>query len=248
LKDLLRLLIICFLAAVSSAALAEQRLVLATLENTPNGRIGSAVLKQAYAKIGIEVEIYPTSGKRALMLSSTGALDGEVVRFGMVGDLHPSLHRVDVPLVRFAVSVFVNKENATEDMIDKLSDLRVGHLTGTVRLVKLTREFGDVWQASSNGELFGMLAAGHLDAVVSDTVAGRIALQQLGLGGIGELGQPLFHDNLYHFLHEKHAHLVPRITETLQVMTRTGELKAVVDAEIKSMSGDNGEDSLGELN
>ncbi|MCK7615832.1 substrate-binding periplasmic protein [Roseibium sediminicola] len=234
---LLRITFLWVFVFTVSAVEAQQRLVLSTLESTPNGRIGAAILKRAYAEIGIEIEIYQTSGQRGLMLSSAGAVDGEVVRFGVVGDLHPTLRRVDVPIVRFAMTVFV-KENAVSTVrLDNLAALRVGHLTGTVKLVELTQGFSDVWRASSNSELFEMLAAERLDAVISDTVAGRIALGRLGLSGITELKPPLVQDNLYHFLHEKHSHLVPEIGRVLQRMTQTGELRATIEAEIKSMTG-----------
>ena len=241
-------LLFLFAAVVASAAGAQQRLVLATMENTPNGRIGAAVLTQAYATLGIEVEIYQTSGQRGLMLSSNGTLDGEVVRFAIIGDLHPSLHRVGVPLVPFAVTVFVDSSRISQDMMGNLPNLRVGHLAGAVRLERLTQSFSDVWQATSNKELFEMLAAGHLDAVVSDSVAGRIALNQLGLRGIGEMEPPLVRDNLYHFLHEKHAHLVPKVTRALEAMEQSGELGAVVDAAIDAMTVHEAGDAQMEMN
>ncbi|WP_157738822.1 ABC transporter substrate-binding protein [Labrenzia sp. VG12] len=214
---------------------AQERLVLATIENTPNGRIGAALLKAAYSRLDIEVDIYSTSGKRGLMQSSTGAIDGEVVRFKLVGDMHPTLLRVDVPLIEFAVTVFVNQADGASGTIMDLATRRVGHLAGAVKLKQLTLNFDDVWQAASNEELFGMLAAGHLEAVVSASIAGRIATRQLGLKGIEELDPPLERANLYHFLHEKHAHLVPKITQVLRHMRETGELQALIDAEITAM-------------
>jgi len=231
-----------------SAVEAQQSLVLATIENTPNGRIGASILKRAYARIGINVEIYQTSGQRGLMLSSTGAVDGEVVRFGVVGIKHPALRRVDVPLVQFEMTVFVRDDQSSADIVGNLASLRVGHLAGTVKLVDLTKDFRDVWRASSNRELFEMLSAGHLDAVISDTVAGRVALSRLGLSGITELKPPLVHDNLYHFLHEKHVHLLPEITRVLRTMSQSGEMRAATEAEIRSMTSPELEDSQFQTN
>jgi len=225
-----------FVFLACSAVQAQERLVFATIENTPNGRIGAAILEVAYARLGVEAEIYKSSGQRGLMLSSTGALDGEVLRFGLIGNLHPSLIRVDVPIVDFAVTVFVNKEVVSVDMIADLPRRRVGHLAGAVKLAQVTQGFDDVWKAGSNSELFEMLSAGHLEAVVSASVAGRITVNRLGLQDIVELHPPLERDALYHFLNEKHAALVPEITRVLQDMATSGELKSLVEAEIASMT------------
>ncbi|WP_422376934.1 substrate-binding periplasmic protein [Roseibium sp.] len=229
--------VVVFLLASSMMAQAQERLVFATIENTPNGRIGAVILKEAYGRLGIEADIYKTSGKRGLLQSSAGVLDGEVVRFKLIGDLHPTLLRVDVPLIEFAITVFVNQSDVSEVAVLDLSTLRIGHLAGAVKLAQLTQGFDDVWKAGSNTELFGMLAAGHLEAVVSASVAGRIAAKQLGLKGIEELDPPLERENLYHFLHEKHAHLVPKLTRVLRHMRETGELQALIDAEITAMMG-----------
>ncbi|MDN3719794.1 hypothetical protein QW131_12980 [Roseibium salinum] len=89
-----------------TSADVQQRLVLSTIEGTPNGVIGAAVLKAAYGKLGIDLDIYYTSGKRSLLVAASGSVDGEVLRVGTVSEMHPTLIRIGVPIHTLEVSAF----------------------------------------------------------------------------------------------------------------------------------------------
>jgi polar amino acid transport system substrate-binding protein len=73
------ILIFGLLMFTSSMLIAEP-LRFAQITNSPDQIVGAAVLKVVYAKAGVSIEIIPLSGKRALLESSQGRLDGEVHR------------------------------------------------------------------------------------------------------------------------------------------------------------------------
>jgi polar amino acid transport system substrate-binding protein len=220
----LTVLLIC----VSIAASAQQKLVLSTIERSPNGAIGAAVLKVAYQKLGIEVEVYQTSGKRALMVSSSGTVDGEVLRIGAVAQSFPTLIQIDVPIKKLMLAVFRKKSEISSWTFEDLPELRVGHLAGAVRPETFTKGYSDIWHGHSNRELFEMLEAGNLDVVVSDYAAGMLIIRELGLGTIELMEDPFDQENMYHYLHEKNLALVPEITRVLKEMERKGEINGIV--------------------
>ncbi len=60
--------------------------------------IGAEILKVAYGKIGIPIEMAVMPGKRALKESSKVKADGEVHRIFKIGEVYPTLIRVPTPI------------------------------------------------------------------------------------------------------------------------------------------------------
>ncbi|GAB4512603.1 MAG: transporter substrate-binding domain-containing protein [Roseibium sp.] len=209
---------------------ARDKLVLSGIERAPHSVMAAAILKAAYRKLDIEVEIYYTSGKRSLVMSSSGAVDGEVSRVRAVGESFSSLHRIELPLMPLETAVFVQQGNGHRWSFDDLPRLRVGYLNGVKKMETFTREFPDVWVGHSNDELFKMLIAGHLDAVVTSMVTGRVTIELLHADGIVVMDRLVDQEYIYHYLHEKNRDLVPRITAVLERMAESGQLDAISDA------------------
>jgi len=216
--------------AASTAGQSQDKLVLSTIERAPHGLMGSAVLKEAYRELGIEVTIYFTSGSRSLVMSSSGAVDGEVSRVSAIGDSFSSLERIEVPLMQLETAVFVQQANSHRWSFDDLPGLRVGYLNGAKKMEAFTEGFSDVWVGHSNEELFTMLVAGRLDAVVTSMETGRVTTEHLGYDGIVVMGPLVQQENLYHYLHEKNRHLAPKITAVLERMAESGQLEAILQA------------------
>ncbi|MFC6656914.1 substrate-binding periplasmic protein [Roseibium salinum] len=228
---------VLLLLGSGTSADVQQRLVLSTIEGTPNGVIGAAVLKAAYGKLGIDLDIYYTSGKRSLLVAASGSVDGEVLRVGTVSEMHPTLIRIGVPIHTLEVSAFSKRSNAPKQRVEDLPYLRVGHLRGAVLPEDVTRHLSDVWRANSNRELFKLLMADKLDAVLTSTVTEAVTIRQLGIEEGEIVGQPIGRENLYHFLHKKHADLVPEITTVLEQMAASGELDAIITALTEELLG-----------
>ena len=115
-----------------------------------------------------------------------------------------------------------------------MKNTRVGHLQGLEQLDDYTKDFRHVWKAETFRELFEMLAAGKLDAVVSEEMASKIEIEALELDNIVALEKSMTPVYPFHFLHEKHADLVPKITEVLREMKTNGEMNQIVGSHSKT--------------
>jgi len=231
-----KILIVLWLCLVSSVVSAENRMVFSSIEGSPLSKIAGAVLQKAYGELGIEVDTYFTSGKRSLVLSSTGHVDGELVRVAAVGGLYPSLVQVPVPTLVLHGIVYVREGDRARVAAGDLSKLPVGHLGGVVQSTQFTKGFESLWVGQSEIELFRLLAAGKLDAVVSDSIDGQMAINELGLTDVVPLGPPFQSEPMYHFLHERHRHLVPKIAQILMTMRESGEVEAITKSVLASLS------------
>lgn len=226
--------LVVWLSLASSASAAEKKLVFSTIEGSPLAQIAGVVMARAYERLGIPIEIYYTSGKRALIVSSGGHVDGELVRIGVVKERFPALKQVPVPNLEAKGLVFVREEDRDRIADSNLSKVRVGYLEGVVQAAKFTIGFENVWQGQSASELFQLLSTGKLDAVVSDRFDGPLTIAKLGLLNVVPLGPPFQVEPMFHYIHEKNSHLIPKVAAVLLEMRNSGEIDVITE---KVMAG-----------
>ncbi len=194
-----------------------------------------------YERMNISIEIHPTSGARSLALAASGQTDGDIVRIGTVKHLHPSLRQVPVPTLDIEGYVFVKNEDRDTILQQDLSKLRVGRLNGVVQAELFSDGFEQLTTASSEEELFSMLAEGRLDAVVGDSFDGPLHSAKLGLTNIVPLARPFQVEPMFHYVHEKHEHLVPEIANVLAAMRGSGELEQITADALATLEEEAGE-------
>lgn len=224
---------LCLLVQVlflGTPVLAQEKLTFSTIEKSAVAAVATDIILEAYKKLGIEIEVYPTSGKRSLVLSSKGSYDGEVVRIYAVGDKFPDLKRVELSGFILKAVVLINRKNLNYLSIDTLKTKQVGHLEGVVQAERFTNGFMNVWEAGTNEELFELLAAERLEAVISTSVAEELMIKKLGLDNVVQLGPPFEVEQFYHYLHKKNEHLIPKIQAVLHDMHASGETGAIMAA------------------
>jgi len=87
-----------------------------------------------------------------------------------------------------------------------------------------------------------MLTRKRVDIGVFPRVNGLYHIKRLNIGGIRELRPSLMKFDLFHYLHQKHKELVPRISAVFRKMRKSGELTAIrrhVVAVLMELAGKN---------
>lgn len=205
------------LMSSQGAAHAQQVLRLSGFEAPNLTPIAARVLSDAYAQLGIKIEVVEAHPRRALVRSSSGKTDGELVRVRSVGDQFPTLVRVEVPIVTSRTFAYTNKAELRGKRPEELYRLRAGHVDGARYAIKLAEKFSEVWTARTPEQLFDMLHYGRIDIVIVSEQTGRQMIEQFDKAGMFFALQPSLSEvQYYHYLHEKHAHLVPRIEAVLR--------------------------------
>ena len=91
--------VVCFLAAALAHPVpATERITLVTPLNTVDTVISEVIVREAYRRIGVEVEIQKYPAERALRLADQGVADGEVQRIDGIDKRYTNL--IKVPAVR----------------------------------------------------------------------------------------------------------------------------------------------------
>ncbi|MBW8844775.1 MAG: transporter substrate-binding domain-containing protein [Burkholderiales bacterium] len=209
---------------------------LARLEGVPDQRIGGEILKVAYARLGIPVQFVAVPPLRSLLESSEGRLDGEVQRILNVETQYPTLIAVKPWINYIEPAAFVKRLDLKVQGWASIAPFQVGIVRGVGSSEAGTRGMSRVTAVPSMDVLMRMVAAERIEVGVNDRLSGVLILHQLGLDAeVHPLDPPLQRIPLYHFLHVRHAELVPRIEEVLRAMAASGELEQIRSSAVRAI-------------
>jgi len=210
----------------SGVETAAQRpvLVFSTFESRGMSRLFERILEEAYARIGYVATFVEVPAERALVMSNQGKVDGEAGRVPVIEPGCPNLIRVPTPIYTNRVVAFTRADGVPYVASwDALIHYRVGTALGYKFVGKMTSNMNRT-MVSDYGKLFNMLTRGRVDVVVAEYFDVLPALRTLDLKTVRLLQPPLAFNPMYHYLHKRHADLVPRIDRALRDMRREGRM------------------------
>jgi polar amino acid transport system substrate-binding protein len=229
---LTRLFLTCVLVVqYCSDACAAEVLHIARIPGFPDQTVSSEILKEVYRRLQISIEFTDVPAKRALLLSSSGALDGEVARIAEVESQYPSLIRISPPINYIEPSAFSKNIKLPINGWESLSGHTIGIVQGVGSSERGTKGLPGVQAVSNQAMLLKMLYAERVELAVTDLFSGKIALKELGLDKVIQpLSPPLQKIYIFHYLHESHRNLIPKVETVLREMERSGELVRLREA------------------
>jgi polar amino acid transport system substrate-binding protein len=232
LKAIALLLLVTGLLATAHPAFAQTRLVLVAPHNSADTTIGEVIIRAAYKRLGIDVEIRKYPGERALRLADSGKVDGEVHRIDGISGKYKNLVQIKPPINFIKGTAFSDGLVFPIKGWQSLKPYRIGYILGIKFAENNTRGMKSV-AVSDYGNMFQLLGKDRIDVVVSPRINGLYQMRMLGIKNLKELTPPIAHFDLFHYLHKKNQHLVPKITAVLQEMAANGELTRIRDHAIQ---------------
>lgn len=218
-------IIAVFYILFASSALASgiQKLVLCGIENSVNQRWASALLKEAYRGLNIEIELITFPGKRSLVMSNTGECDGEVQRIDDMQSQFPHLLKVPTSLFFLESGVFCKDPNLEISGRESLSSSLIGIPRGIVYLERFTQGLNRI-KVNNHDQLFQLLESGRVDCVLISKNYGLEYLKKHRLKAhmytIPNVNLPL-----YHYLNDKHVNLVEPLNQRIIALKKQGWLE-----------------------
>lgn len=210
-------------------ALAQTTLNLTANEKAVEQAVASLLIKDIYAKAGLNATVEPLPGKRATQLALDGGKDGEVARIKPYAEKYPRLLRVDPAYYSLTTGVFAKKGRKL--MIASKADLvnfRVGVVRGIAHAERAVEGSKDLIVVDKYEQLYRMIDAGRIDVGVDTGINGLAEISALGLQhSIEQIGDIAGYD-LHNILHPKHASLVPKISATIKAMQASGEIPQLI--------------------
>lgn len=189
------------------------------------------VLTAAYNTIGYQVEGVPIVGKRALTLSNSGQLDGEIFRVYSAAKSYKNLRRIPTPLCVLETYAYATTPIPYVNSWLDLKNKTVGHLIGIVLYEKRTESMRRKLPYHHE-QLVTMLARGAIDIAIMEkyNFINRTAIP------FHQSPNPLESDKVYHYLHKKHAKLIPLIDAQISSMVKDGTIQATLAAHLDPAS------------
>ena len=215
-----------FILFFTIPAQAEHTLQLGYI-GAPLSYASLSVLKAAYAKIGYTVIANKAPGERSLTDSNAGLNDGEVHRIKSIASQYPKLIRVEVP-INYVEGMLISCN--TSYTIESLADLipyRVVVRIGNKYATKLTKNLPYVIKTPDTEKMVTLLMEGRADMILSDRPWAMSQQMRPGKECLIINEPPLVTIPLYHYLHQKNAAIVPKITQILQSMHDNGESETI---------------------
>ena len=217
---------------------AQEQIVLSRMKGEPtiHTLMGERVLREAYARIGVELDFEVLPALRALAYANTGQTDGEFLRLSGLETSYPNLIMLPIPIAEEDVMVYTKDVEFTVEGWPSLSPYTIGYLRG-FKLAELKTQGMTVEMVNSVQQAFRKLATGRTDVVV-DLRSGQCVLHALDLPAIKLLEPPLERVILYHYLHKRHTALAAKLEEVLREMDREGELTTIQETALQDFLKD----------
>lgn len=192
------------------------------------GMLFERILVEAYDSIGCDAKILRVPAERALVMSNSGKVDGEAARVPVIETKNANLIRVPTPLYTNTVVAYTKR--LSRDMIKGWEDFepyKIGMVIGYKFIEKKTAGM-DRTVVTCYEKLFAMLAGGRVDVVVVEYFDSLPSLKSYRMDRIKMLEPALAYNPMYHYLHKKHADLVPKIDAALKRMHEQGRMEGIM--------------------
>lgn len=180
--------------------------------------LAAPMLARAYARLGYSLTVEAMPPKRSLEAANRGVSDGEFVRVGGLSDRFENLIQIPIPLIEVATVVIIPAGSSFNPKTwADLGAVKFGVLRG-MQLARLrTHGMRKVIVDDAVG-LLEMVSRGRLDAAVLHLNTAR--KYDDDVRGLTVLYPALEQTPLFHYVHKRHRHLVPKLIEFLNAEIR----------------------------
>ena len=124
------------LSLASACRAAPVQFAIGVPEPNMLASMAQAVLRVAYARLGVDFVAQELPLRRALSMASSGELDGDLMRAAPVFQDNPSLLRVRVPVAVGVYAAYRRGDCPARSSIDELAQSRVAYFRG-VRAIEM---------------------------------------------------------------------------------------------------------------
>jgi len=215
---------------------ATQTLVITSVNHSQISKVTQPILIEAYKRLGIDVSFEDYPAKRSLHLANEGKyFDGELHRIKGLERRYPNLVYVPVVIFRLEATVISKKVRFEVDGWESVRPFIIGIRRGVIFALNGTRDMNRTI-LNSNERLFSMLNGNRFDIIIVSRINASKFLPEEKNKKLMVLEPPVEVYEMYHYLHKKNTHLVPKLTKVLQDMEKEGLIQKYKDDFLKQLS------------
>ncbi len=198
-----------------------------------------ALLRKAYASLGLQVEFLAWPLPRTQVELRSGRLDGVAMRVDAYFEQNPFVRKVDVPLLELQVYAFARPPCPRALAAADLASHRVSYQRGMVAAEVLVPEAARL-PAHTPSDAFLNVSTGAADFALALTTPWMAEVPiDARAGKICQVPTPLSRSLLFHGVHESHAAWVAPLEKALRAMRERGEIQQAWQAYEREVAADN---------
>lgn len=186
-------------------------------------------LRQAYGRLGYQMQVVRLPAGRSLQMADRGLYDGELFRIDGIQQEFHALRQVPVQLTTIELLAFVRTEQqqALRNW-QQMKQLRIGFVRG-FRLASQIDFAGYPNPVTTLEQAVGMLEQGKIDVLLEDgqSVLSVIPAKSEQVG-ITALPGVLASAGVYHYVHQRHSDLIDPLTIVLKKSIASAKDKRVM--------------------
>ena len=179
------------------------------------------MLKEAFSRIGVEVQFVTLPSERSLTEAVRGSIDGDNNRVAGLESRYPQLVQVPESNMSYEFMAFATQPARALSGWAGLDSLHVAHVIGW-KIFEDNVNAPRVTKLPTAKQLFLFLQAGRAEVALFDRIGGHYWLSQLGIKQGFAIEPPLAKREMYLYLNAKHADLVPALAKALRGMKEDG--------------------------
>ena len=204
-------------------ALAKEKLIIGTsykvLLSTPaqDGMLDE-IAKEAFQRIGIQIELPYLPTERSISAANKGLHDGELNRVKGLENMYPNLIRTEESMMDFAFVGFTKHKPVEGGSWKNLQPVQLGIIKGWKIVEANVGTFPNVTCFYSAEDLFKGLNLERIDIALYGRLMGFAVIREMGLKNIKMITPPFASKKMYMYLHRKHKVLIPVLSSALKQM------------------------------
>ena len=179
------------------------------------------MLKEAFARIGVEVRFVTLPSERSLIEAEHGVIDGDSNRVAGLEARYPHLIQVPESNMTYEFMAFATRPDMPIKSWADLNAMHVAHVIGWKIFEDNVSAF-QVTKLPTSKQLFLFLQAGRADVALFDRIGGGFLLGQLKGKPVYAIEPPLAKREMFLYLHARHADKVPALAKALRAMKEEG--------------------------
>jgi polar amino acid transport system substrate-binding protein len=186
------------------------------------------VVAEAFRRVGLkaEVQVYEAS-ERAMQNANAGIDDGIALRIKGLEAQYPNLVRVSEKVIDNDFVAYSRRHRFPTSDWQSLAPYQVAHIIGWKVFESRLGERRDVTRVRDAEQLFELLRQDRADIVLYERWQGLWWARKIGLDA-RPLEPPLAIQEMFIYLHSKHARLADKVAAALAAMKQDGSYQRIV--------------------
>ena len=229
-------MVILFSCLLFNTAYSAEVLDIASIYKPPISNfegtgMADSVVKEAFSRIGIQINIVPADSATALEKVNKGLYDGDIMRVAGANQKYPNVIQIPEPLFDIEFNAFSKTVNEPMSGYEGLKPYRIAVPKGWIETDNNVKEENvkSVLRITSPFDMFNTLLKGDADIVIYHRLMGYEMIKEIGASDkIHVLEPPMAVRPYYFWIHKKHQDLVPKLAAAISDMKKDGTIPKII--------------------